>query len=97
MQVAQISIYWQDRNCLKIEDMENTEQKTTAEGSQVIEAHKKIAEYLTTAAQKHISAAQQYEEGEYDEARDSLENARHHTNLASEAQMEMLKHYPFTS
>jgi hypothetical protein len=68
-----------------------------AEDLNVIKKHKKIAAYLKAAAEKHIAAAKCHEEGEHEEAYDIAAHAHGHTALAAEAQMEMLKHYPFTS
>lgn len=83
----------------------NIEKKTTTENSKdtkaedlkLIQKHKKIAEYLKEAAEKHIIAAKHHEEGEHDKAYEIAAHAHGHTALAAEAQIEMLKHFPFTS
>jgi len=70
---------------------------TKAEDLKLIEKHKKIAEYLKQAARKHIIAAKFHEEGDHEKAYDVTVHAHGHTALAAEAQIDMLKHFPFTS
>jgi len=70
---------------------------TKAEDLKLIKKHKKIAEQLKEAAKKHIIAAKFHEEGEHEKAYDVTAHAHGHTALAAEAQIDLLKHFPFTS
>ena len=63
----------------------------------IIEHHKTIAAHLEEAAKRHREVAKHQEEGDYNEAANSADQAYHHTTLAAEAQTELLKHFPFTS
>ena len=60
-------------------------------------SHKKIASHLEEAAKKHHEAAKHHQEGNPEKAGASLTEAHDHVALATEAQIEYLKHFPFTS
>jgi len=80
-----------DQNEMKEESLSFSEQQKR------IEAHKKTALYLQTAAQHHLDAAEHCEENDLDKAVISNGSAQEHLILAIEAQKENLKEYALTS
>lgn len=77
--------------------METTEEKNTEafklENHKGIENHKKAASHLEAAARCHLNAAKFHEEGNHDRADQNSLAAHGHLKLATEAQMEDIKHH----